>query len=477
MYEVKNLINGKFRGSYSGEKVIIKDITDSEKLVVVPASTGLDLAMAFKGAVKAESEMKNYSTDKIIDILKEVSKEYLKDKKTRELICKLSGSVMKYIDESLESMKYFMLNADKYLEAVFGNKEYFENSKPIIVGGEEIARRIYKPKGIVGTILPGNDMNLPVFVLSQIILSKNPGVVKPDSREPISTYEFVKLLHKFGLENIIQLVNWSGKNRPNLVKDLIKYSKQRIIFGSDETVEKIACHRDGNGNLIADYRDEYMYQYGMGRSKSIIAEDADLEMAAKLCVEGAAKDRGTKCISNKLVFVDKKIYDSFMDLLEKEASKLVVGDPLNPKTDIGYLGEGIVSISKKIIKNACDIHEHKIRCGNFYKKHTDLIIIENVTENSYLAKEEIPIPLLSIIKVNNFQEAVNKANAVVEHTPNKKSLVVAVFTNNKTYMEYSKNIKTWKVIRNKATTTMNPFLPHQGRYIIEDLMKKCVIES
>ena len=476
MYVVQNLLDGRFRESYSKERIDIFDITGSEILATAPNSSRMDLAMAFKAAKRAETQMRERSSDELLDVLKGVSKIYLRDPKTKELIVKVTGSCIKYVNESVEGIRQWLGNPDKYLDAVFGHKDYLDGGVPICIDGREIGRHIYKPKGWIGAILAGNDAALPSFVLSQIVLSKNSAVLKPDSREPFSTFEFVKSLHQEGLSDAIQLITWAASKRPELGKELIKHSQQRIIFGSDETIQGLACHRDEDGHLMADYRNEYLYQYGMGRSKSIVAEDANLELAAEKCVEGAAKDRGTKCISNKLVLVHKDVYDDFLNLIEKEADKLVVGDPMDPKTDIGYLGKETVSISERLIKNACDIWNHTVRYGKFYDEHMDLIIVENVTHESDLAKEEIPVPIMSVMKIEDFKDGVKKANKVVEHTPNQKSLVVSVFTENPKYLEYTKNIRTWKVLHNKATTDLNPFMPHQGRYMIEDLMKRCSLE-
>lgn len=475
MFEVKNLINSKFRDSFSSKKVIVRDITDREDILEVPDSDHLDLSMAAKAAKAAEDEMKECSTDKVIDALKEVSRDYMKEAEKRRLVCRLSGSVIKYVDEGIAGMNYFLSNADKYIETVFGSREYFERGKPLMFEGKEIARRIYKPKGMVGIVLPGNDVNISSFTLSQVLLSKNSCIVKPDTREPVSTYEFVKLVSERGLGNAIQMVCWSVKSSPHLVKDLIKHSSQKIVYGSDETIEKIACHRDEKGTLVADYRNEHMYRYGMGRSKAIVSESANLKLAARLCVRGAARDRGTKCISTKLVLSHEKIYENFVALLEKEASALIVGDPLDPRTDIGYIGREAVERSHLKIRESCEVHGHSIRFGQAYDSTTDLIIVEGVDEDSHLAKEELPIPIISLVKVKNFEEAVRKANSAVEHTPNKKSLIVSVFTEDPKEIELCRNIRAWSVSINKATIDINPFLPHQGRYIVEDLMKKTLV--
>jgi acyl-CoA reductase-like NAD-dependent aldehyde dehydrogenase len=74
-----------------------------------------------------------------------------------------------------------------------------------------------------------------------------------------------------------------------------------------------------------------------GNAATIVCDDADLAAAAQVCARTGYSNSGQSCISVQRVYVDRRHFDAFVDLLSAEVTKLRVGDPLDPSTDVGAM--------------------------------------------------------------------------------------------------------------------------------------------
>ena len=72
-----------------------------------------------------------------------------------------------------------------------------------------------------------------------------------------------------------------------------------------------------------------------GNDPLIVMEDADLDKAAELAVQGATKNSGQRCTAVKRILVVESVADDFVELVLAKAQKLKCGDPMDPDTDVG----------------------------------------------------------------------------------------------------------------------------------------------
>ena len=90
-----------------------------------------------------------------------------------------------------------------------------------------------------------------------------------------------------------------------------------------------------------------------GNSSLIVMEDADLEKAAAMAVQGATKNSGQRCTAVKRVLCVESVADEFVPLVEKEARKIRYGDPMSADTDMGtVIHEGAAQLFERRVNDA-----------------------------------------------------------------------------------------------------------------------------
>lgn len=470
-YSVKNLILGEFKDSYSKERIFVEDILGKKSIISMPNSIEADLADAFLATKQAENKFNELPIKELINIIKKVGKNYLNDEKKIKLISLTTGSPISYVKSSLNSIKEWMINIDKFIETVFGSIDNLENGLPVKIENKEISKIFYKPGGIISIVLAGDEVALSTYVITQSLLSRNPTVVKPSTIELISCNELIQEFAKNGLKDFIQLVCWNAQLRPELIKELIKNGKQVVLFGNDNTVNNFIYEKDANGAVINDFsQSRKIIKFTSGRSAAIVMEDCDLKLAVDEILYGATMNRGIECINTKKVYLHEKIYEEFIKLLKLNAKNLKLGKPLDNKTAISHIDKN----NLKKIKSLCN--EAQVIFSSFNKDFMGLLAIEDNSNNSRFVKEEIPGPVIAIIKISSIDDAIKKANLALNNTS--FATTTSLFTKNNNYIKKSAiNLKTYKLNINKSSTFMDFFVMHDGKYLVKELLDEKVLSN
>lgn len=149
-----------------------------------------------------------------------------------------------------------------------------------------------------------------------------------------------------------------------------------------------------------------------GNAATYIDVSANIALAAKRCVVGSFINSGQVCISLQRIYVHNAVYESFANALVEETKALHVGSPYDEQTFIGPMVNGAaVEKAKRWIKSAVD-EGAKPLCGFTCK---DLLfeptIMADVTEQMQIVCEEVFAPIVSLIKVDDYEEAKEKMNA------------------------------------------------------------------
>jgi alpha-ketoglutaric semialdehyde dehydrogenase len=155
-----------------------------------------------------------------------------------------------------------------------------------------------------------------------------------------------------------------------------------------------------------------------GKNPQIVMEDADLELALEGALWGAFGTAGQRCTATSRLIVHEKVYDEFSKKLVERAKKLKLGDPTDPKMDVGPVASddqmktvmGYIEVGKKEAKLLCGGKRAEgpgLDKGQFIEP-----TIFETKHGSRISKEEIFGPVLALIKVKDFDEAVRVANDV-----------------------------------------------------------------
>jgi len=276
------------------------------------------------------------------------------------------------------------------------------NTDAMSSGKKTISYFVREPAGVVVAITPFNfPLNLVAHKLAPALVAGNSVVLKPTPEAPLTAYKFAKLFIEspYAIKDALSVVYGDAEVGSALVASDIP---RVISFTGSVTVGNIIAKSAGIKKVALELG---------GNAATYIDESADLDLAAARCAIGAFVNSGQVCISLQRIYVNAKIYDEFASKMAQESKKLVVGSPYNDDTFIGPL------ISDEACQRAMRWVESAINEGAvpmltpqangrvFYP-----CIMTEVRDDMEIVCEEVFAPIVSLIKVDDFDEAVLKMN-------------------------------------------------------------------
>jgi len=269
------------------------------------------------------------------------------------------------------------------------------------------------PLGPVAVITPWNfPIAIPCWKIAPALVAGNTIVFKPATLTPWTAMRAVELLHEAGLPpGVLNLIFGSG----SAVGDQLVHHKaiRAVSFtGSNEVGTHV--YTEGAKRLL-----KVQCELG-GKNPLVVLEDADLELAADATAQGAFGSTGQRCTATSRAIVVNHVADRFVELLAARAKKVVVGDPLKdgvtmgPSVDDGQFQTVLkyLDVAKqegaRLVAGGCRLAEGDHANGHFVAP----TIYDGVSPGMRIAKEEIFGPVLSVIRVKDFEEAVHVANDV-----------------------------------------------------------------
>lgn len=196
-------------------------------------------------------------------------------------------------------------------------------------GAGRLAVTRREPVGVVVAVSAFNHpLNLIVHQVAAAVAAGCPAVVKPAEDTPLSCANFVRILHEAGLPSEwCQMISTSDRAAAEaLVTDA------RVGFFSFIGSAKVGWML--RSKLAPGAR--CALEHG-GVAPLLLAEDADLSLALPAVLKGGFYHAGQVCVSVQRVFAPTSMAADFAATLAAEAQKLVVGDPLEPATEVGPL--------------------------------------------------------------------------------------------------------------------------------------------
>ena len=258
------------------------------------------------------------------------------------------------------------------------------------------------PLGVVVAITPFNfPLNLVAHKIAPALVAGNSVVLKPTPEAPYTAYAFAKLFidSPYAIKNALSVVYGDAEVGNALVTSPIP---RKISFTGSVPVGKIITQNAGIKKVTLELG---------GNAATFVESSADLDLAAARCAIGAFANSGQVCISLQRIYVDEKIYEEFAEKLGKEASKLKVGDPFEEDTFMGPLiSEEAAIRAESWINSAVSEGARIIAGGTRDKNILAPTILADVTDDMKIVCEEVFAPIVSLVKVKSYEEAVEKMN-------------------------------------------------------------------
>jgi succinate-semialdehyde dehydrogenase/glutarate-semialdehyde dehydrogenase len=300
---------------------------------------------------------------------------------------------------SLDHLKYLAENAEAILSPQ-------ETNPAVFLIGHKQARTEFGPLGPVLIITPWNyPLSIPVTGIAAALMAGNTVVLKPAPSTTLIGLALGDLFTRAGLPaGVLNVVACDDAVAGSLVQNP---GFRKILFtGSVPTGRRIMASAANQGTPVT-------LELG-GKDPAVVCADADLERAASGIVWAAFLNAGQTCASVERVYVEDGIADAFIAKVIEKTKALRLGDPLDPKTDVGPL---TLERQRLIVEaqvgearaKGAEIMTGGLRTegpGYFYPP----TVLLNVDHTMAIMRDETFGPVLPIMRVKSIDEAIRLAN-------------------------------------------------------------------
>jgi putative phosphonoacetaldehyde dehydrogenase len=270
------------------------------------------------------------------------------------------------------------------------------------------ARKIFTTRqplrGVISAITPFNHpLNMVSHKIAPAIATNNRVVLKPTELTPLTALALADVLYEAGLPpEMLSVVT----GNPSTMGDsmITDPDCDLVTFTGSVRVGKYIAEKAGYRRIVLELG---------GNDPLIVMEDADLEKAAELAVQGATKNSGQRCTAVKRILVVEKVADEFSKLVLAKAKKLKAGDPMDPATDIGtVINEKAAMMFERRVKDAVGkgavVLHGEPRQGALFPP----TVVDKVPYDCELVHEETFGPVIPIIRCpNDIAEVIRISNS------------------------------------------------------------------
>jgi aldehyde dehydrogenase (NAD+) len=273
-----------------------------------------------------------------------------------------------------------------------------------------LAMTVRDPVGVVGIITPWNlPMLMPAWKLFPALVCGNTVVVKPAEDTPLTAVRLFEILEEAGVPpGVANLVTGYG---PEAGRPLVEHPDIDMVSftGSRAVGKQIAISAGGELKHVA-------LEMG-GKNALVVLDDADIDEAVTGALWGGFSTAGQRCTASSRLVIDRRVADDVVEGLVEGMGALVVGDGLDPDTNVGplinakqldrvhsYTGIG-VDEGAKLIMGGEKLEEGRDG-GHFYAP----TLFDHAAPDMRIAQEEIFGPTITIIRVDGDDEAIAVAN-------------------------------------------------------------------
>ncbi len=396
-------IGGQWRDASDGGTLTTYNPATGDKLADIAQATQEDVEAAvaagraaFPTWSKTTAQERSQILLDIADILEE-NQELLATVETLDNGKPIRETSTVDIPASIDHFRYFagVLRADE--------------GTATMVDGSMLSVVLHEPLGVVGQIVPWNfPFLMGAWKLAPAIAAGDCIVFKPSSTTSLSILEFARLVGDKLPAGVLNVITGSGSKSGEYLKNA---DVDKLAFtGSTEVGRDIAL-------AAAKKIIPATLELG-GKSANAFFDDCDRDLAIEGVQLGILFNQGQVCCAGSRIFVQDTFYDEFMELVTKAFTKVKVGDPLDPTTQMGaQINEGQL---KKILSYV-EIGESegaKIAVGGHRATEGDLgkgaflepTLLVDVDNKMRVAQEEIFGPVGVVIKFHDEADLIEKAN-------------------------------------------------------------------
>ena len=404
------------------------------------ASSAADAAAAVNAAAEGFDAWRRTPISKRAKVLQGAA-DYLEANVARfaeELTREEGKSIALARDEILRSAQTLRFYA---VEGQSFSGETFPNDDP-----DMLVYSAREPLGVVSVITPWNfPISIPARKIAPALITGNTVVFKPSSDAPLIGYRLAQALFEAGLPK--GALNFLTGAAGDVGAAITEPATVRAISFTGSTAAGEHIHRS------VSLTTRTQMELG-GKNPLIVMEDADLDKAVDLAVKGGLSLTGQACTGTSRLLVHAQVRLRFTEKLLARVKALRIGSGMDPAMDIGPLASRrqldtvlrYVDLGKQ---EATHLHGGERLAGDGYAHgyYVSPAIFTDVKASMRIAREEIFGPVLAIVEVNGYEDAIAVANDT------DYGLSAAIATRNPAYMHrFARDIQAGTVKINRTTT-------------------------
>jgi methylmalonic acid semialdehyde dehydrogenase len=286
------------------------------------------------------------------------------------------------------------------------NGETIQSELPL-----NFAYTIKQPLGVVACVTPWNfPVAIPVWKIAPALVAGNTVVFKPASLTPATAVRIVEIFEEAGVpEGVLNLVIGSGSEAGD---EIINHRAVRAVSftGSNDVGIRLYEQVSRRGAKV-------QCEMG-GKNPVVILEDADMDLAVESTAQGAFGSSGQRCTATSRAVVVEEVADEFVDRIVARARSMRLGPGSDPATE---MGPSVDENQFKTVLSYIDIGREdgaELLCGGARADGRGLdkgyfvrpAVFDRVTPDMRIAREEIFGPVLSVLRVKDFDDALRVAN-------------------------------------------------------------------
>ena len=327
-----------------------------------------------------------------------------------------------------------------------------------------ITRRF--PVGPIAAISPFNfPLNLAAHKLAPAIAAGNTIVLKPPSKDPLTMLTVAEIVEKSGApEGAVSILPMTRAQGDRMVED---ERFKLLTFTGSPSVGWRMKERAGKKRIVLELG---------GNAGVIVDESADLDWAVKRCLVGAFSYAGQVCISVQRMFIHRAVFDGFMERFVEGARGLVVGDPLDPETQLGpMVDEAQAQRTERWVHEAQEMGGRVLIGGSADGSFFPPTVLVDTPAAAQVCSNEAFAPLVVAFPFDDFGDAIREVNDSFY------GLQTGVFTNDLQHSWRAFNeLEVGGVVVNDVPTYRIDHMPYGGvkdsglgreglRWAIEDM--------
>ena len=320
------------------------------------------------------------------------------------------------------------------------------------------AYTIKQPIGVVACVTPWNfPVAIPVWKIAPALVAGNTVVFKPASITPATAVRITEIFEAAGIPpGVLNLVLGSGSDAGD---EIVSHPAVKAISFTGSNGVGIRLYEQ------ASRRGAKVQCEMGGKNPVVVLEDADLDLAVESTAQGAFGSSGQRCTATSRAVVVNEVADEFVSRITKRAESMRLGSGADAQTE---MGPSVDENQFKTVLSYIDIGREdgaKLVCGGSRADGAGLdkgyfvrpTVFDHVTPDMRIAREEIFGPVLSVLRVRDFDHAMEVANDC------EYGLSSSIFTNDAPRIfRFVDEIETGMTHVNSPTTGGEAHVPFGG---------------